>query len=156
MVFTAVCQVNVVSQLPSWLPPANAVMIMHLVVSACNCVCLSVCLFCFYSNFWKLWCRNFIFSMWVQLQNILVVYVSRSLGQGQGQDNEEKMGCECNQINERIHRWFSFGWKNTLVVLPSFRTCVYSWDRPKLFVYFSYLSWDYKILFFNKNIESVV
>jgi len=35
-------------------------------------VCLSVCLSCSCSNFWKRWPRNFIFGLWVHLQNINV------------------------------------------------------------------------------------
>jgi len=43
-------------------------------------VCLSVCLSCSCSNFWKPWPRNYAFGMEVDLQNILVNFVYRQTG----------------------------------------------------------------------------
>ena len=57
-----------------------------LCLCVCVCVCLSVYLsVCLGNNFWMCWLRNFIFGMGVTSWPYLgQVWVSRSLGQGQG------------------------------------------------------------------------
>ena len=56
----------------------------HVCLSVCLSVCLCVCVsVCSGYNFWTTWHRNFIFGMQVHL-DLGQVWVSRSLGQGQG------------------------------------------------------------------------
>ena len=54
---------------------ATVAMVIISVLSVCLCV--SVCLYCLCSNFWRPWPRNVTFGVWVRLLNTQVVFLYR-------------------------------------------------------------------------------